>query len=156
MSRRGCPFWQTARRRGAENSLFCLFSLRRHLSKEAKPIPGGGRAKPTPKPKPQPCLPRCRALYAYDAQDTDELSFNANDFIEIVREGAPSRGGRGDIEGTVLPRLTPYSSFSGWDVLKETTKECADGAPQKHLAGLEDGSGPGTSSKSETFFLKHC
>uniref|UniRef100_A0A670JVH3 Myosin IE n=1 Tax=Podarcis muralis TaxID=64176 RepID=A0A670JVH3_PODMU len=56
------------------------------LSKETKPIPGGGRAKPKPKPKPQPCLPQCRALYAYDAQDTDELSFNANEFIEIIKE----------------------------------------------------------------------
>ncbi|CAI5798513.1 unconventional myosin-Ie-like isoform X1 [Podarcis lilfordi] len=60
--------------------------LQRRLSKEAKPIPGGGRAKPKPKPKPQPCLPQCRALYAYDAQDTDELSFNANEFIEIIKE----------------------------------------------------------------------
>ncbi|XP_053225878.1 unconventional myosin-Ie-like [Podarcis raffonei] len=60
--------------------------LQRRLSKEAKPIPGGGRAKPKPKPKPQPCLPQCRALYAYDAQDTDELSFNANELIEIIKE----------------------------------------------------------------------
>uniref|UniRef100_A0A670JVE4 Myosin IE n=1 Tax=Podarcis muralis TaxID=64176 RepID=A0A670JVE4_PODMU len=60
--------------------------LQRRLSKETKPIPGGGRAKPKPKPKPQPCLPQCRALYAYDAQDTDELSFNANEFIEIIKE----------------------------------------------------------------------
>ncbi|XP_025027120.1 unconventional myosin-Ie-like [Python bivittatus] len=72
--------------------------LQRHLSKETKPIPGGGRAKPTPKPKPQPCLPRCRALYAYDAQDTDELSFNANDFIEIIKED-PSGWWEGRIRG---------------------------------------------------------
>lgn len=68
-------------------------SLQRRLSKEAKPIPGGGRAKPKPKPKPQPRLPQCRALYAYDAQDTDELSFNAEDLIEIVKEGEPWLGG---------------------------------------------------------------
>uniref|UniRef100_A0A670JXI3 Myosin IE n=1 Tax=Podarcis muralis TaxID=64176 RepID=A0A670JXI3_PODMU len=68
-------------------TLTSLFSsLQRRLSKETKPIPGGGRAKPKPKPKPQPCLPQCRALYAYDAQDTDELSFNANEFIEIIKE----------------------------------------------------------------------
>ncbi|XP_063173201.1 unconventional myosin-Ie-like [Candoia aspera] len=72
--------------------------LQRHLSKEAKPVPGGGRAKPKPKPKPQPCLPRCRALYAYDAQDTDELSFNANDFIEIIRED-PAGWWEGRIRG---------------------------------------------------------
>uniref|UniRef100_A0A8C6XYS1 Myosin IEb n=1 Tax=Naja naja TaxID=35670 RepID=A0A8C6XYS1_NAJNA len=72
--------------------------LRRHLSKEVKPIPGGGRAKPKPKPKPQPCLPQCRALYAYDAQDTDELSFNANDVIEIIKED-PSGWWEGRIRG---------------------------------------------------------
>uniref|UniRef100_A0A8C6XX68 Myosin IEb n=1 Tax=Naja naja TaxID=35670 RepID=A0A8C6XX68_NAJNA len=65
---------------------------------EVKPIPGGGRAKPKPKPKPQPCLPQCRALYAYDAQDTDELSFNANDVIEIIKED-PSGWWEGRIRG---------------------------------------------------------
>ena len=28
-----------------------------------------------------------QAIYAYDAQDTDELSFSADDIIEIVKEG---------------------------------------------------------------------
>ncbi|XP_062998710.1 unconventional myosin-Ie-like [Elgaria multicarinata webbii] len=50
----------------------------------SRPPPAGGRPKPQPKPKPQ--VPQCRALYAYDAQDTDELSFNANDLIDIVKE----------------------------------------------------------------------
>ncbi|XP_063782260.1 unconventional myosin-Ie isoform X1 [Pseudophryne corroboree] len=49
-----------------------------------RPSPGGGRPKPQPKPKPH--VPQCKALYAYDAQDTDELSFNANDIIEIIKE----------------------------------------------------------------------
>ncbi|XP_075714040.1 unconventional myosin-Ie [Rhinoderma darwinii] len=49
-----------------------------------RPPPGGGRPKPQPKPKPQ--VPQCKALYAYDAQDTDELSFNANDLIEIIKQ----------------------------------------------------------------------
>ncbi|XP_030044549.1 unconventional myosin-Ie isoform X2 [Microcaecilia unicolor] len=49
-----------------------------------RPPPAGGRPKPQPKPKPQ--VPQCRALYAYDAQDTDELSFNANDIIDIIKE----------------------------------------------------------------------
>ncbi|XP_073408500.1 unconventional myosin-Ie-like isoform X2 [Dendrobates tinctorius] len=70
----------------------------RRLSKEVKPVPGGGRAKPAPKPKPQPQLPRCRALYAYDAQDTDELSFNADDVLDIVRED-PSGWWQGRIRG---------------------------------------------------------
>ncbi|MEQ2303466.1 Unconventional myosin-Ie [Ameca splendens] len=54
--------------------------LHRRLSKEVKPLPGAGR------PKPKPRSPQCRALYAYDAQDTDELSFNTNDIIEILTE----------------------------------------------------------------------
>uniref|UniRef100_A0AAY4DA60 Osteoclast-stimulating factor 1 n=1 Tax=Denticeps clupeoides TaxID=299321 RepID=A0AAY4DA60_9TELE len=51
-----------------------------------RPTPGAGRPKPAPKPKPQ--VPQCRALYAYDAQDTDELSFNADDVIDIIKEDA--------------------------------------------------------------------
>ncbi|KAM9851924.1 myosin IEb [Aulostomus maculatus] len=58
--------------------------LQRRLSKEVKPVPGAGRPKPAPKPKPR--SPQCKALYAYDAQDTDELSFNADDVIEILTE----------------------------------------------------------------------
>ncbi|XP_051901785.1 myosin IEb [Pristis pectinata] len=68
--------------------------LQRRMSKEVKPVPGGGRSKP----KPQPRQARCRALYAYDAQDTDELSFNAEDIIEIVRED-PSGWWVGRIRG---------------------------------------------------------
>ncbi|TRY82217.1 hypothetical protein DNTS_023863 [Danionella cerebrum] len=52
----------------------------------SRPAPGGGRPKPAPKPKPQ--VPQCKALYAYDAQDTDELSFNAEDVIDIIKEDA--------------------------------------------------------------------
>uniref|UniRef100_A0A8C7PC50 Osteoclast-stimulating factor 1 n=1 Tax=Oncorhynchus mykiss TaxID=8022 RepID=A0A8C7PC50_ONCMY len=52
----------------------------------SRPPPGGGRPKPAPKPKPQ--VPQCKALYAYDAQDTDELSFNADDVIDILKEDA--------------------------------------------------------------------
>uniref|UniRef100_A0A8B9HNX3 Osteoclast-stimulating factor 1 n=1 Tax=Astyanax mexicanus TaxID=7994 RepID=A0A8B9HNX3_ASTMX len=58
--------------------------LHRRLSKEVKPLPGAGLPKPAPRPKPR--VPQCRALYAYDAQDTDELSFNADDIIDIVNE----------------------------------------------------------------------
>ncbi|KAM4579754.1 myosin IEb [Odontesthes bonariensis] len=54
--------------------------LHRRRSKEVKPLPGAGR------PKPKPRSPQCRALYAYDAQDTDELSFNADDVIEILTD----------------------------------------------------------------------
>ncbi|XP_064192447.1 unconventional myosin-Ie [Anguilla rostrata] len=55
-----------------------------HRQSAGRPTPGGGRPKPAPKPKPQ--VPQCKALYAYDAQDTDELSFNADDVIDIVKE----------------------------------------------------------------------
>lgn len=58
----------------------------RRLSKEVKPVPGAGR------PKPKPRSPQCKALYAYDAQDTDELSFNADDVIEILTEGTSATG----------------------------------------------------------------
>uniref|UniRef100_H2V899 Osteoclast-stimulating factor 1 n=1 Tax=Takifugu rubripes TaxID=31033 RepID=H2V899_TAKRU len=57
-----------------------------HRASVSRPAPGGGRPKPAPKPKPQ--VPQCKALYAYDAQDTDELSFNADDVIDIIKEDA--------------------------------------------------------------------
>ncbi|XP_056463319.1 unconventional myosin-Ie isoform X1 [Gadus chalcogrammus] len=57
-----------------------------HRPSDSRPAPGGGRPKPAPKPRPH--VPQCRALYAYDAQDTDELSFNADELIEIIKEDA--------------------------------------------------------------------
>ncbi|XP_043994741.1 unconventional myosin-Ie isoform X1 [Gambusia affinis] len=57
-----------------------------HRPSAHRPPPGGGRPKPAPKPKPQ--VPQCKALYAYDAQDTDELSFNTDDVIDIIKEDA--------------------------------------------------------------------
>ncbi|KAK2153501.1 hypothetical protein LSH36_295g04091 [Paralvinella palmiformis] len=50
------------------------------------------KVKPGPKPKPaqkpaRPALPKCRCIFAYDAQDTEELSFNEGDTIEIKKEG---------------------------------------------------------------------
>ncbi|XP_019359860.1 PREDICTED: unconventional myosin-Ie [Gavialis gangeticus] len=68
--------------------------IRRQTS--SRPPPAGGRPKPQPKPKPQ--VPQCRALYAYDAQDTDELSFNANDVIDIIKED-PSGWWTGRLRG---------------------------------------------------------
>ncbi|XP_069767361.1 unconventional myosin-Ie isoform X4 [Narcine bancroftii] len=55
-----------------------------HRQMTSRPPPAGGRPKPQPKPKPQ--VPQCKALYAYDAQDTDELSFNADNVIDIIKE----------------------------------------------------------------------
>lgn len=60
--------------------------VQRHRVSSMKPSPGAGRPKPKPTPKPKPSLPQCKCLYAYDAQDTDELSFNEGDMIEIIKE----------------------------------------------------------------------
>ncbi|KAF4102956.1 myosin IEb [Onychostoma macrolepis] len=70
--------------------------MHRRRSKEYKPLPGSGG--PKPKPKPRPRTPQCRALYAYDAQDTDELSFQADDIIEIIYED-PSGWWQGRLRG---------------------------------------------------------
>ncbi|XP_034265184.1 unconventional myosin-Ie isoform X2 [Pantherophis guttatus] len=64
----------------------------------SRPPPAGGRPKPRPQPQPKPQVPQCRALYAYDAQDTDELSFNANDIIDLLRED-PSGWWTGRLRG---------------------------------------------------------
>ncbi|XP_072317494.1 myosin IEb [Eucyclogobius newberryi] len=58
--------------------------MQRRKSKTLKPDPGLNRPKPSPKPRPR--TPQCRALWAYDAQDTDELSFNTDDVIEILSQ----------------------------------------------------------------------
>ncbi|XP_023153829.1 myosin IEb [Amphiprion ocellaris] len=79
--------------------------LQRRRSKEVKPVPGAGR------PKPKPRTPHCRALYAYDAQDTDELSFNADDVIEILTEDASGwwfgrlRGREGMFPGNYVEKI---------------------------------------------------
>ncbi|XP_073702578.1 myosin IEb [Garra rufa] len=70
--------------------------MHRRQSKEYKPLPGSGG--PKPKPKPRPRIPQCKALYAYDAQDTDELSFQADDIIEIICED-PSGWWQGRLRG---------------------------------------------------------
>uniref|UniRef100_A0A5F8GH12 Myosin IE n=1 Tax=Monodelphis domestica TaxID=13616 RepID=A0A5F8GH12_MONDO len=76
------------------HSLAHLHRARRQTT--SRPPPAGGRPKPQPKPKPQ--VPQCKALYAYDAQDTDELSFNANDIIDIIKED-PSGWWTGRLRG---------------------------------------------------------
>ena len=43
--------------------------------------------KPKLKPKPTPSLPQCKTIYPYDATDVDELSFQPDEIIEIVKEG---------------------------------------------------------------------
>ncbi|XP_071844159.1 unconventional myosin-Ie-like isoform X1 [Apostichopus japonicus] len=65
---------------------------RASLHEQRKPPPG------RPKPKPKPALPRCKAIYDYDAQDTDELSFIVGDVIDIILED-PSGWWRGRLRG---------------------------------------------------------
>ena len=47
--------------------------------------PPKARKKPPPAPKPN--MPMCKAIYDYDATDTDELTFKEGDLIEIIKEG---------------------------------------------------------------------
>ncbi|XP_053405071.1 CD2-associated protein-like [Mercenaria mercenaria] len=42
--------------------------------------------RPKPRPTPKMSLPQCKCLYAYDNQNTDELSFYKGDIIEIITE----------------------------------------------------------------------
>ncbi|KAK7888870.1 hypothetical protein WMY93_024430 [Mugilogobius chulae] len=56
------------------------------------------RPPPAPKVQPPPVGPRCRALYQYVGQDTDEISFEVNDVFELVKED-PSGWWTGRIRG---------------------------------------------------------
>lgn len=58
--------------------------VKRSSVNSSKPAPGGGR--PKPKPKPVITLPKCRALYDYEARDIDELTLRDGDIIDIVLE----------------------------------------------------------------------
>uniref|UniRef100_A0A665WNW2 Osteoclast-stimulating factor 1 n=1 Tax=Echeneis naucrates TaxID=173247 RepID=A0A665WNW2_ECHNA len=56
------------------------------------------RPPPAPKPQPRSQGPRCRALYQYIGQDTDEISFEVNDIIDLIKED-PSGWWTGRIHG---------------------------------------------------------
>jgi len=68
-------------------SVQCSFfrAKRASVGQPDKPPPGGGRPKPAPKPR-KPALPKIKALYKYEAQDVDELSFEEGDILELVLE----------------------------------------------------------------------
>ncbi|CAN8005135.1 unnamed protein product, partial [Ixodes hexagonus] len=59
---------------------------KRRNSRKARPVPGGGKPKPSSRPK--PAVPTCRAIYGYEPQDTDELAVTEGDVIEILKEDA--------------------------------------------------------------------
>lgn len=67
--------------------LIIIRAQRASLMKPSQPAPTA--RKPRPKPKPQEKVIQCKCVFAYDAQDTDELSFNPGDIIELVKEGSP-------------------------------------------------------------------
>ena len=54
-----------------------------HLSFSRNPPP----AKKRPPAAPKPSLPKVKAMFDYDATDTDELTFKENDIIEVFHEG---------------------------------------------------------------------
>ncbi|XP_041863106.1 unconventional myosin-If [Melanotaenia boesemani] len=56
------------------------------------------RPPPAPKPQLRPQGPRCRALYQYIGQDTDEISFDVNDVFDLVKED-PSGWWTGRVRG---------------------------------------------------------
>lgn len=56
------------------------------------------RPPPAPKPQPRPQGPQCRALYQYTGQDVDEITFDANDVFDLVKED-PSGWWTGRIRG---------------------------------------------------------
>lgn len=56
-----------------------IFRVKRASLRQSAP-----RAAPKPRP---PSIGTAKALYAYDAQDVDELSMNVGDIIEIISEG---------------------------------------------------------------------
>ena len=66
---------------------FLRFSVTRRTSshRRAPPPPQARPGKPKPAPKPR--LPMCKAIYAYDPQEADELAFTEGEMIEIVKEG---------------------------------------------------------------------
>ncbi|XP_035228007.1 unconventional myosin-Ie-like [Stegodyphus dumicola] len=70
--------------------------LQRLNTRQIKPPPGGGRPKPPAKPK--PALPQCKAIFAYDAQDTDELTFAVDDIITVIKQD-PSGWWLGKLKG---------------------------------------------------------
>ncbi|XP_030640180.1 unconventional myosin-If [Chanos chanos] len=71
-----------------------MSGMQRKKSIGQRPPPAPNRSRPLPTPQ----GPRCKALYAYAGQDTDELSFEVNDIIELLNED-PSGWWKGRFRG---------------------------------------------------------
>lgn len=66
---------------------FSLLSIMSPCHRKQRKRSISHRPPPAPKPQPRPQGPRCRALYQYIGQDTDEISFEVNDVFDLVKEG---------------------------------------------------------------------
>uniref|UniRef100_A0A674B7F7 Osteoclast-stimulating factor 1 n=1 Tax=Salmo trutta TaxID=8032 RepID=A0A674B7F7_SALTR len=81
--------------------------VRRSISSQQRPPAPSSRSKA----QPRPMGPRCRALYQYAGQDTDELSFDANDVIDLLNEDASGwwrgrfRGKEGLFPGNYVEKI---------------------------------------------------
>uniref|UniRef100_A0A8C7N2N3 Osteoclast-stimulating factor 1 n=1 Tax=Oncorhynchus kisutch TaxID=8019 RepID=A0A8C7N2N3_ONCKI len=82
-------------------------SGRRSISSQRPPPAPSSRSRA----QPRPMGPRCRALYQYAGQDTDELSFDANDVIDLLNEDASGwwrgrfRGKEGLFPGNYVEKI---------------------------------------------------
>uniref|UniRef100_A0A8C7N2R0 Osteoclast-stimulating factor 1 n=1 Tax=Oncorhynchus kisutch TaxID=8019 RepID=A0A8C7N2R0_ONCKI len=80
---------------------------RRSISSQRPPPAPSSRSRA----QPRPMGPRCRALYQYAGQDTDELSFDANDVIDLLNEDASGwwrgrfRGKEGLFPGNYVEKI---------------------------------------------------
>lgn len=69
-----------------------LFSLLSPCHRKQRKRSISQRPPPAPKPQPRPQVPRCRALYQYIGQDSDEISFEVNDILDLLKEGLLKKG----------------------------------------------------------------
>uniref|UniRef100_A0AAY4EHF9 Osteoclast-stimulating factor 1 n=1 Tax=Denticeps clupeoides TaxID=299321 RepID=A0AAY4EHF9_9TELE len=100
---RGCQKTQRNQTQSQESSLDFLnvpdqgmsgMQRKKSISQQRAPPAPSSR----PKPQPRPPGPRCRALYQYVGQDADEVSFEVNEIIDLVKED-PSGWWTGRVRG---------------------------------------------------------
>ena len=74
----------------AKINLFFDRAARASIRNVKGPAPRGP-PKPRTAPKPPPAVARGKAIYAYEAQDVDELTIKVGEVIEIITEGLFNR-----------------------------------------------------------------